>query len=163
MNFKVIDNFLPKEEHHIIKEHMMSSEFPWYYSKFINNLDEKQEKNNFIFFHGFYSNYCPRSEKISLLDKLIYTISPRSLSRIKANLTTKTEKIIKFGLHKDNHYNCTTAIYYVNTCNGYTLFEDGTKIESVENRFLCFDSNILHLGTTCTDENVRIIINFNYF
>ena len=59
--------------------------------------------------------------------------------------------------------NITTAILYVNSNNGYTLFEDGTKVESVENRIVLFDSNLRHTGTTCTEEKVRIVVNFNFF
>ena len=56
-----------------------------------------------------------------------------------------------------------TAVFYVNTNNGYTIFESGEKVSSVENRMVIFDSNILHTGTTCTDERVRCVLNFNYY
>ena len=56
----------------------------------------------------------------------------------------------------------TTSIFYVNTNNGYTVFEDGTKVESVANRMLTFPSNLKHCGTSCTDKNIRSVINFNY-
>ena len=36
----------------------------------------------------------------------------------------------------------TTSIFYVNTNNGYTKFEDGSIVESVANRMLIFDSNL---------------------
>ena len=57
----------------------------------------------------------------------------------------------------------TTSIFYVNTNNGYTEFEDGTKIESVANRMVTFPTNLKHRGTSCTDEKIRVVINFNYF
>ena len=57
----------------------------------------------------------------------------------------------------------TTSIFYVNTNNGYTKFEDGTKVESVANRMLTFPANMKHIGTSCTDEQTRVVINFNYF
>ena len=56
-----------------------------------------------------------------------------------------------------------TSIFYVNTNNGYTKFEDGTKVESVANRMVTFPSNMKHTGTSCTDERIRVVINFNYF
>ena len=56
-----------------------------------------------------------------------------------------------------------TSIFYVNTNNGYTLFEDGTKVESVANRMLTFPTNMKHTGTSCTDSQTRIVINFNYY
>jgi len=57
----------------------------------------------------------------------------------------------------------TTAILYMNTNNGYTKFEDGTKVESVANRMITFPANMKHSGTSCTDEKTRVVINFNYF
>ena len=55
-----------------------------------------------------------------------------------------------------------TSTYYINTNNGWTEFEDGGKVESVANRMLVFDSNLVHGGVSCTDEKTRILINFNY-
>ena len=31
------------------------------------------------------------------------------------------------------------AIFSLNTCDGYTKFKDGTKVESVANRIVIFD------------------------
>jgi hypothetical protein len=50
----------------------------------------------------------------------------------------------------------------MNTCNGYTLFEDGTKVESVANRIVTFPNSMKHTGTTTTDSEYRMVINFNY-
>ena len=35
-------------------------------------------------------------------------------------------------------------IYYINTNNGYTKLEDGTKVMSVANRLLLFDGSTSH-------------------
>ena len=51
----------------------------------------------------------------------------------------------------------------MNTNNGYTKFEDGSIVESVANRIVTFPANMKHLGTSCTDEKTRVVINFNYF
>ena len=45
---------------------------------------------------------------------------------------------------------------------GIGKVEDGTKIESVENRVVIFDSQIRHAGVPCTDEKRRVVINFNF-
>ena len=83
--------------------------------------------------------------------------------RIKANVHARTHKIIEHGLHIDfQHPEMETAIYYVNTNNGYTMFENGTKVESVANRLVVFPTEMFHSGTTCTDEPRRVVINFNY-
>ena len=55
-----------------------------------------------------------------------------------------------------------SAILYINTCDGYTKFEDGTKIDSVANRMLVFEGETLHTSSSTTDQVVRCNINFNY-
>ena len=87
----------------------------------------------------------------------------RAIQRIKANLNPRHHKIIKHGFHTDVDYECNTAIFYLNTNNGYTEFEDGNKVPSVANRMIIFPSTVRHSGTTCTDAKRRVLINFNYF
>jgi hypothetical protein len=50
----------------------------------------------------------------------------------------------------------------MNTNNGYTEFEDGTRVESVANRFISFPVGMKHRGTSCTDKKTRVVINFNF-
>ena len=70
---------------------------------------------------------------------------------------------IDASVHEKILSQITTSIFYVNTNNGYTKFEDGTKVESVANRLVSFPANKKHTGTSCTDEKTRVVINFNYF
>ena len=56
----------------------------------------------------------------------------------------------------------TTSIFYIGTNNGYTEFKDGTIIESLANRLVTFPTNTKHRGVTQTDEQTRVLINFNY-
>ena len=53
------------------------------------------------------------------------------------------------------------AILYLNTNNGYTLLEDGTKIPSVKNKLALFD-NVSHTDVTCTDTEERVVLNIGY-
>ena len=75
----------------------------------------------------------------------------------------KTSFVLEPSYHTDNSFNCTTAIFYLNTNNGYTKFKDGTKIESISNRAIYFDSDLMHFGSTCTDKDFRFVLNINYF
>ena len=80
----------------------------------------------------------------------------------------KLQEYASSGMSISDLYNkllkqSTTSIFYMNTNNGYTKFEDGTKIESVANRLVSFPSNMKHKGTSCTDEKTRVVINFNHF
>ena len=67
------------------------------------------------------------------------------------------------GLHIDYPYLHKIAVLYINSCDGYTKFEDGTKIDSIANRMLIFDGDTMHTSSTTTNEIARCNINFNYF
>ena len=56
----------------------------------------------------------------------------------------------------------TTAIFYLNTNNGYTLFEDGQRVASVANRIVIFDAALRHTGASCTDADHRLVLNLNF-
>ena len=167
---KVVDDFLSKEDLKKVQHTMLGPDFSWYYNPFIDNYvkpNGAEGKDMFQFTHSFYRSNRPMSEFYDeWFDMLIFpTITGNHLVRIKANLLTKTPEIIENEFHVDitpPKKPLTTAIFYVNTNNGYTKFEDGTKVESVENRLVTFPAKMKHMGTTCTDKNVRIVINFLY-
>jgi hypothetical protein len=145
----------------------MGSDCGWHYNDFkVNNKDI----DKFQFVQMFYYDCAPHSRFLEKLQPILEIIQPTSLLRIKANLLTKTSNIIENEFHVDlipmseeKQKYWTTSIFYINTNNGYTKFEDGTKVESVANRMITFPSNMKHTGTSCTDEKTRIVINFNYF
>ena len=56
-----------------------------------------------------------------------------------------------------------TSVFYLNTNNGGTKFKRGKFVRSVGNRMITFDSNYDHTGVTCTDQNNRVVVNFNYY
>ena len=72
-------------------------------------------------------------------------------------------EIAKEPSQKEKLKQLTTAIFYANTNNGYTKFENGLIVESVANRMVFFSADMKHTGTSCTDEKTRVVINFNYF
>ena len=159
---KVIDNFLDKETFKSIQDLMLNNDFDWYYSNLITS--RHLNRKEFQFIHIFYEHGEPR-RSYSIIEPIIKTINPFCLVRVKANLLTITPKIKEYDFHVDVKYkqNLTTAVFYINTCNGYTIFKDGTKVESIANRLVEFDSNLEHTGSSCTNENIRVVINLNYF
>jgi hypothetical protein len=131
-----------------------------------------------MFFHLFYAGSVPISSFIEQLNPILEILNPVSLWRIKANLLTKTPTIVENEFHHDidsfddenrktifpkKLEQWTTSIFYVNSNNGYTKFEDGTKVESVANRMATFPANLKHTGTSCTEKKTRVVVNFNYF
>jgi len=158
-DIKIIDDFLPKKDFLFIKNYMSSFDFPWYY----NNQKVYENDNYFQFSHIFLNENGINSDRFFLLEPVFKIINPKKLFRIKANCTPKSNEIITYGFHTDSDVkNGLTGILYLNSNNGYTLFKNNNKINSIENRFIVFKNNIEHTGTSCTDENVRFVINFNY-
>ena len=164
---KIEDNFLDQNVFDKLQTFMMGLDIDWYYNDIIDYLDES---DRFQFIHFFYKNHYPL-QFYDQLQPTLKIIKPVSINRIKANLLTKTSNITENAFHVDMQFvlseeklkQWTTSIFYVNTNNGYTEFEDGTKVESVANRMVTFPANLKHRGTSCTDEKTRIVINFNYF
>ena len=160
---QVIDNYLPEEIFKPIQTMILSDGFPWYWNDAKSTYENYScnDLDNFQLTHRFYDQYSKCST--ANIDQIIVKLNPQVIVRIKANLNPKTTKIIKYGFHVDTLINCKTAIYYLNTNNGYTEFKNGERVESVENRMVFFESQLEHTGTSCTNQKRRVVINFNYF
>ena len=172
---KVVDNFLPKDEFDMISEHIESSSFPWYWNYHsVENDGITQFVHEFMDREGINSDFYSLLTSISLFSKL----GAKKLAKCKANLNYPTleNKIgvfhtdfdgdINYDLASNSFFsnkNITTSILYINSNNGGTQFEDGTKIESVANRMVSFNCSTKHTSVSCTDQDRRILINFNYF
>ena len=157
---KVIDNFLPSEKFVTLQKMFLSKDFPWYWGSSkvlgVDSLYNWQLCHTFYEDNRTFSNHDIRS--------VIQTLKPNAIHRIKANLTMYTPEIYEYGLHTDvDDFECNTAVYYLNTNNGYTVFENGAKVESVANRIVIFPSHMRHTGTTCTNAKRRVVLNLNYF
>jgi hypothetical protein len=168
MEKNLIDNFIDEKSFKKIQQLFWSQEFPWFYSDCVNYSGDE----HYQFTHLFYHHNLPMSSFFSALEPILIQLNLQgglfSLVKIKANLLTKDIKNTEHGFHVDfdnleSHHKIKTAILYMNSNNGYTKFEDGTIINSIENRMVIFDSKLKHTGSTCTDENSRVVINFNYF
>ena len=167
---KVIDDFLPSSEFEKLQSILMGNTFPWYFNDGIN--EESDERYQFIhqfFYYDYDKDQYQTTPLFSILEsvgiKLLGLTNPSGkLYRIKANLNPRTVFHRKGGWHIDfiNDPPFKTAVYYVNTNNGWTEFKKGGRVKSVANRMLIFDSNLEHQGVTCTDEKRRVVINFNY-
>jgi|TARA_R110000796_G_scaffold1753_3_gene7180 hypothetical protein len=156
---KIIDNFLPEEEFKQIQAALLSNNFPYYFNGFV--ADDWDNKN-FYFNHNIYKDHRPRSEFFEALHNVYIKLNVRALFKVKVNCFPRTEKLIKYGEHKDTEFKHKGALFSINTCNGGTII--GEKfIPSIANRMLLFDSSKKHRSTNCTDEPCRVNINFNYF
>lgn len=168
---KIKDNFLAQEDFDKLQNFMCgsNSKMYWFYNNMIVDADDV---DNFKFSHTFYDAHSPQSSFMGVLNPILNIIKPLSILRIKANLLTRTSNIVENQFHIDivnlqhspellNQW--TTSIFYLNTNNGYSKFEDGTIVESVANRMVSFPSSTKHCGASCTNEKIRVVLNFNYF
>ena len=135
---RVVDNFLPQADFKLAQSLIMDYGFPWMWNDSVTKEVGLADPNEFQFVHLFYD---PLSGVVTDYPRWIDIIkpygdrmNPTSLMRIKANLNIGTKEYLTREFHTDFNVKCTTAIAYMNSNNGYTLFEDGTKVKSKENR-----------------------------
>jgi hypothetical protein len=142
-----------------------NQDFPWNYNAYIVSPGDKRALDRHQFTHVFFQKSHQETSKsihYPVLSDLIDKINPSDLLRVKANLGIKTSEHIEGGFHTDTPLKHNTAIFYLNTNNGYTKFKDGTVVDTIANRLVVFDSNLLHSGFSQTDKNARCVINLNY-
>ena len=164
------DNFLPEIEFGNLRDVIMGEQFPWFYSsKIVDGSDTTESPGQLV--HIIYNDNTPQSQfyESDMFIPIRNQLRIGLLIRIKMNLRLRLPEPFESGYHTDTEYlpkdlavKYTTSILYLNTCNGYTEFKDGTKVDSVANRIVNFPSSMMHRGTSCTDSPVRIVINLNY-
>tara|TARA_B100001989_G_scaffold244030_1_gene212329 strand:- start:408 stop:932 length:525 start_codon:yes stop_codon:yes gene_type:complete len=169
MSPTVIDNYISFHSFQTLKKGFMGSQFPWFYNPHTltregDHIDEDKESYQFVNLL-YKQNHGPQSEGYNYIIPILQRLyTPNVLIRAKANLNPRDVKHSMIGgYHTDHPFkHAKTAIYYVNTNNGWTEFETGEVIPSVENRIVIFDSKIKHVGYSCTDEKTRVVLNINY-
>ena len=148
-----------------LHEGLMDEKFPWYY-----HPHQVSKTDRSYFYHTFYWSHNIQSDYFNLITSLIEFLKPVALINIRANLMINRDKEIKSDWHMDEYnnpkLNHKTAVYYVNSNNGYTEFKLKRKIKkvpSVANSMAMFDSSTQHRAVSQTKEDRRIVININYF
>ena len=135
--------------------------FNWNFQDIV--ASDEENKSDWYATHIIYRDSEPQSEYWAGLGRLVYSIPDfRSLIRVKINFYPRTETIVEHASHVDYPYEHKGALFSLNTCNGFTRLEDGSKVESVANNLLLFDSSKPHNSSTTTNEKGRFNININY-
>ena len=174
----ILDNVILPTQADFIEKNMISveknqlSKIAWYFGDYVVD-PECEEKDTpkiylYMFVHQFFDSTCgiaTNQENWNLIQPLRDKLDAGSYFRIKANLYPAVEKVYTHGFHIDLPYpNVLSAIYFVNSNNGYTYFktDELMRVENIKNRLVIFPNGLLHSGTTCTDTKARVVINFNY-
>ena len=162
MSKKIKDNFLNKNDLNLIKEVILSNQFPWFFAP----SQTLETKDSSYLYHCFYTDHKVNSNFFNLIEPFLKILNPHSLINVRANCLLNRKKS-NSNFHTDNlgSKNLThkTAIFYLNNNNGYNLFSDKSKVNSIENRIVIFPSNLMHRAIAQTDTERRIVINFNFY
>ena len=166
---EVIDNFLPEDVFLPILNVLMGEYFPWYFNDRTVH-GELTDAYDYQLTHNFYDlDECGTGVSSSFFENIkpiIKELNCFCLLRVKGNLRTLykgSQDKQSIYYHRDFDEDCTTAIFYVNTNNGYTIFKDTKqKVNCVANRLVMFNTRLEHAGVSSNNEKQRVVINFNY-
>ena len=159
---KIIDNFLDAGDMEDLKVIVLSDRFPWYMNDGVSHASD----GHLQFTHSMFKNdKFISSYTLGSLDIFKEKLNIKKLVRAKFNLLHRTENITEHDFHTDIEEpsdDSMTAILYLNSNDGYTRFENGDKVYSVENRLVLFNTNLSHSGSTCTNKKYRAVFNLNF-
>jgi hypothetical protein len=128
---------------------------------------EHYTKNSWTFTTNLNSNSKEGDYQFSCeLPSNSFLLKPFNLNNIiraKINFFGRYETNKGLGMHRDllDDDNYSTAIFYLNTNNGGTRFENDF-VQSVANRLVLFDGPLYHETVVQTDSNIRMLFNINY-
>ena len=175
---KIIDNVMPQKDFDRVHSQFFdycSDPVLWAYAPAQVLLKDGSSDESF-FFHVIYAqpemsssltddDKAFASPLFRLFTPLMARIGCTTPLRLRANLLINRNKHIHGIEHVDeitDKLDHKTAIFYMNTCNGYTVI-GGTKVESVANRVVIFPANTPHYVISQTNTDRRIVININYY
>lgn len=165
---KVVDDFLAPEELRALCNAMLAPGFSWRRVPILSSgaSEHMAPTENGQWVHGFF--HCRGSTPyvsptFRTVRPVIERLGPVRLLKVKANLTVRRGRHLEYGLHVDTrHPRAMTGILYLNDNNGYTRFDDGSRVDSIANRFVAFDARRRHTGASCTDVPYRLVLNVNW-
>ena len=159
--FKIKKNILKKDKIKEINNIILNEQFPWYLQKKINSLDKTG--------YGYFTHSLYLDNKINsrfyemIIPEIIKSLNIKSLIRARLNLYPTTSKTVKHAYHIDYQFKHISAVYFLNTNNGFLFFKNPLKkVKPENNKCVIFDGNHFHCSSSCTDKSHRITLNLNY-
>ena len=165
---QIFNNFLDQEVFLEIKKFIMSPRCQWRYVNYIAHKDGRDNDKDGYFVHSFkdchpqtFEDRYPESPYFPLISKILDKIKYQNILRIRSSFYPRRDVQKPDPFHIDYDFPHKVCIFYVNTNNGYTMFENGEKIPSVENQLATFDGSEKHCSVVQTDTSARYIVNIN--
>jgi len=184
--FKVIPNLLPQQEFDSgVGQVRHDPSIPWFWVRGTSDVKRDFDDDSH-WDHSFAHTAYEFGEPTSFLGVKCEEILKRTcerldlklkyILRIRFGLITKTPEPIEHGGHVDFKQPHMTALYYLTTCNGPTIFynekwqedtqpstlTEARRVPAEENKMLVFDGTTYHSSVSQTDTKQRIAINFNF-
>ena len=171
MDLKIIDNFLTDNDFNLLVSNTVGrndgDQVQFRVVSNVENFGAIEENWSWYMINMLYSTDTPQNEicgKIyeMFVPKFKKLANFKTMIRIKINAYPYTNVVKEHKEHIDFNYEHIGAVFSLNTCDGYTKFNDGTKVESVANRIVFFDASKTHQSTTTSNAKLRYNINFNF-
>ena len=174
---QVIDNAVDQEYFDHLKKSVQHC-ICWTFQEQVATSKDDPDDEQFYFVKSLYHNLKVDDDFYYNLQPLFEALEIKAIIRCRIIMYVNQGKFIKHTPHTDYDSSHNAALLYMNTNNGYTgmvnddwvrgdtsdsIFSDGNKVESVENRILLHDGSIPHYSTTCTDTRKRIVLAVNYY
>ena len=158
---KTIKNFIEdNKKFQEIQNLLTGPDFPWFFQ---NSVAGPQDTNGFYFTHNLFINNKSTEFFNVIATPILGRFKFDHLIRVRANCFVNIGKVDKHQFHVDGfEQKLKVALFSVNSCNGFTEFEDGNKCLSEENKIVFFDGNVKHRSCTQTDQKIRVNININF-
>ena len=160
---KVIDNFLSPNDFKTISDEILGPYFLWRYWFRVSDENDRADNCNTKFTHMAFEDIQITSAT-ELLSPLIEDerVDCKAMKRIIINSYPWTPTVYEHGVHEDYMFPHKGALLNLTSCDGYTCIGK-KKIPSVANRLILFNPSKPHYGTTTSNAQRRVIVNFNYF
>ena len=171
MDLKIIDNFLTDNDFNLLVSNTVGRndghQVQFRVVSNVENFGAIEENWSWYMINMLYLKDTPQNEicgKIyeMFVPKFKELANFKTMIRIKINAYPYTNVVKEHKKHIDFNYEHIGAVFSLNTCDGYTKFSDGTKVESVANRIVFFDASKYHQSTTTSNAKLRYNINFNF-
>ena len=171
MYLKIIDNFLTDNDFNLLVSNTVGRndghQVQFRVVSNVENFGAIEENWSWYMINMLYSTDTPQNEicgKIyeMFVPKFKKLANFKTMIRIKINAYPYTNVVKEHKEHIDFNYEHIGAVFSLNTCDGYTKFSDGTKVESIANRIVFFDASKYHQSTTTSNAKLRYNINFNF-
>jgi len=181
---EVINNLIKEEEVDHIINTISGNKFPWYLQNtyVLGHTPEQDSKTPPFFCHILVKEGVASSTYVQLLNPILRELGNITLIRAKINCSYYCPQPIDTGWHVDLDSSLLpkierdtgvvlkegvlrTAVFYLNSNDGVTKVQGEGEFASIRNRFVSFNSDVLHSGTCHTykkDRAFRLVINLNY-